>query len=694
MVTRWQQRFLFFWHKLTEPLEQISDRDAQAQARRLASVVAWSILATLIVIVIRLFVFVHIVFDLRPIVFFAVLLMGAFGLVLARKLTLARWSYILTMHAAIYTMWALHITEPAVLTLGYLPLLTLISGALFPFRVMVATAVINLLIISGLFWAIPQAPYLGVALFMNGNFSTAICIVTYARMRESQRLIESEQRYRGLMEINFEPVAIVGMDRKIININPAFEKLAGLPAAQLIGLPIETFASDESKELVLQVWGTPAGRVLRLRARTAKGRDFMAEVRTSVQYYHGQRVNVMIVRDLSRETDFERERREYELRYEALFEHSNDGIFIVKLDGTCVTANQRGLEMLGLTAEEYTRCKASDFVHKDELDSSFEVIERLKRGERLRSYQRRLIHKDGHIILTEITPTLVRDSLGQPLHMQSVVRDISERVRSEEERLALTVQRERARILRQMIDDFSHHVRTPLSNIKNSAYLMCRVTDASDQQRHQTVIDNEIARLVSLLDDLLMLARLETEAEHRSIVAVDLNQLLSELMPYPVGIAPSDTDRSWHFDPAPQPVLVFGDLARLRDAFRRLTDNARNYTPAGGEIKVQVREYDLFGVACVRVSDSGIGIAPDDLEHIFESFYRADAARVTRPFSTGLGLSIARKVIELHRGVINVHSTLNVGTTFTVWLPTDLQSTLSHETLEMIEDHSLPSQDA
>ncbi|MFQ3659571.1 MAG: PAS domain S-box protein [Anaerolineae bacterium] len=694
MITHWHQRILSLWRRVTKPLDAISDDETHAQARRLASVVAWSIFGILAVIVMRLLVFTHIAFDVRPMILFAALLAGVFALVLQQRIQLACWAYLLTMHAAIYIMWTLHIAEPAVLTLGYLPLLTLIVGALFPFHLVVLTAGLNQLIILGLYVIIPQAPHLGVALFMNASFSTAICVVTYARLRERQRLLESEQRYRGLMEINFEPVAIVGMDRKVINVNPAFEALAGLPAAQLIGQPIEAFASDDSKPLVEQVWGKPEGQFVRLKARSAHGREFMVEVRTSVQFYHRRRVNVMVVRDLSQETDFERERREYELRYQALFEHSYDGIFIINLDGTCVTANQRGLEMLGLSAEEFARSRASDFVHPDELALSLDVIERLKRGERIQSYQRRLVHKDGHTISVEITPTLVRDSLGNPLHLQSVVRDISERIRSEEERLALRVQEERARILRQMIDDFSHHVRTPLSNIKNSAYLMARIADGGDQQRHQTVIDNEIGRLVSLLDDLLLLARLETEAEHRSIAAIDLNKLLGDLMPYPVGVAPSDNERHWHFDPAPQAVLVFGDLARLRDAFQRLTDNARSYTPAGGEIQVQVREYDIFGVACVRVSDTGIGIAPDDLARIFESFYRADAARVTRPFSTGLGLSIARKVFELHRGIITVHSTLDVGTTFTVWLPTDLQSTLSHETLEMIEDYSLPSQDA
>lgn len=691
MFTRWYRRFLWLWRWVTQPLEQIGDREAQA--RRLASVVAWSILATLIVIFMRLFIMVEIVFEVWPLLLTIAALACVFGLVLRRQVQLARWGYVLTMHATIYAMWALHVTEPAVLTLGYLPLLTLIVGELLSLRSGVLTVIVNQLIVFFLYLLIPQAPYLGVTLFMNASLGSAICIITYARLRERRQLIESEQRYRALMEINFEPVAIVGLDRAIVNVNPAFEALAGLPAAQLVGQPIETFISADSKALFEQIWGKREGRLVRLKARSAHGDEFMVEVRTTQELYNRKRALVMTVRDLSRETEFERKRREYELRYQAIFEHSYDGIFIVDLDGTCLSANQRGLEMLGLTAEEYARCKASDFVYPDEVENSLQVIEQLKRGETVRGYSRRLVRRDGQVLFVEITPTLVRDALGNPLHLQSIVRDVSERVHSEEERIALTVQSERARVLHQLINDLNHHVRTPLSNIKNSAYLMKRLDNAESRERHQVIIDSEVDRLITLLNELITLARLETEADQQSITAIDLNQLVKDLMPYPTGLAPQDTDHPWHVELASQPPVVFGSFTRLRDAMQRLVENARSYTPAGGNILIQVREHEQFKAACVRISDSGIGIAPDDLDHIFEAFHRSDAARASKPFSTGLGLSIARKVIELHGGHITVQSALNVGTTFTVWLPTDLQSKLSHETLELIKQNPLPSQD-
>lgn len=667
------------WRRLTRPLEQIDDPEQQ-QARQLASVVVWSAFAVIVVVLVDKLVLVDVAFDEEPLLRLTLALAAVFGLVLLRQVVLARWLYLSAMHAVIYAMWAQHADQPAAVTLGFLPLLVMIAGTLVAFKWMVALAVANQAILLGLDALLPHIPYMGAALLMNGVFSTATCIITLARQREQRQLRESEQRYRQLLEINFEPIVITGWDRRIRNANTAFEAFIGLPLAQIVGRTIDSFTTPESQAYIARMWGNPEGRLSRVHAVKATGEEVLVEVRTTAQRYAGEWVFVMAVRDLSRETAFERERREYELRYEALFEHSNDGVFIVDLDGRCLMANQRGLDMLGITLDEYRGRHASEFV--EEREESLQVIERLKQGEVIPSYLRHLRHVSGRVIPVELTPTLVRDSLGRPLHLQSITRDISERLRSQEERLALIVQRERTRVLRQLIDDFSHHVRTPLSNIKNSAYLLCRLTDPERQQRHQQVIDGEIARLVTLLDDLLMLTRLEQEADARPPLPIDLNEALVDLLPQPIGMGPADPDREWRFEPAAVPPIVFGDRARLLDGLRRIVDNARNYTPAGGRVRVQIHAWEDKNLVRIRVADTGIGIPPEDLPHIFETFYRTDAASERSPLSTGLGLSICRKIVEMHRGVITVESAPAVGTTFNVWLPMDLQSTVSCETLE------------
>lgn len=680
---RLSQQLLGLWRTLTRPLDRIHDQQRQEEARRLASVIVWSMVAALTVAFLGAFVMDQIVFDLRPLLVIALALVGVFGMVLLRWVRLARWVYLALMHSGLYVMWLQNIDQPAVVTLGFVPLLVLIAGAVLPLFTMVLIAVVNQSVLFGLYLALPSLPYMGVAAFMNGAFSTAICVITLARQREQRQLQESERRYRQLLEINFEPLVITDMKRRIVSANPAFEALIGFSLAELRGRLVETLTTPESQALIERVWNTPEAHLVRVRAVSAEGTEIPVEVRTKPQQYDGQPVLVMAVRDLSRETAFERERREYELRYRALFEYSNDGIFIVDLDGRCLTANQRGLDMLGLTLQAYSRRSVSELIQDGE--KSQQIVQRLRRGEITAPHTGLLRHQNGHTIPVEITPTLVRDSLGRPLYLQSVVRDISERLRSEQERLALVVQRERTRMLRQLIDDFSHHVRTPLANIKNSAYLLGRLTDPERRQRHQRVIDDEVMRLVTLLDDLLMLTRLEQEAEIGPFMPIDLNEALTDLLPQPIGLGTADPEHEWRFDPADLPAIVFGDRTRLQGALRRILDNARQYTPAGGRIRVETRVWEDASVACVRVVDTGIGIAPDELPRIFDTFYRSDKASERQPLSTGLGLSICRKVVELHRGLVTVTSAPNVGTTVTVWLPMDLQLVINDETLKLID---------
>jgi signal transduction histidine kinase len=112
--------------------------------------------------------------------------------------------------------------------------------------------------------------------------------------------------------------------------------------------------------------------------------------------------------------------------------------------------------------------------------------------------------------------------------------------------------------------------------------------------------------------------------------------------------------------------LVAGDIDRLRQLLLNLIDNALKYTPPGGQVTLTLRRID--GWVQLTVADTGIGIAPEDLQHIFDRFFRADRSR-TRRNGSGLGLSIARWIAESHGGRLEVASQLGYGSTFTLWLP-------------------------
>jgi signal transduction histidine kinase len=210
------------------------------------------------------------------------------------------------------------------------------------------------------------------------------------------------------------------------------------------------------------------------------------------------------------------------------------------------------------------------------------------------------------------------------------------------------------------VADASHELRTPLAVIRANAEFLQQEQPDSEEAAE---ILAETDRLASLVDALLALAR--GQAGSAAEQAVDLGELVTSSAHAMLPLA-GERKVSLAVDAAPG-VEVRGSPDQLRQLVLILVDNALRYTPEGGRVSVDARRVD--GSAVVAVSDTGIGIDPDALEHVFERFYRADDAR-TRAFGgAGLGLSIAEQLVTGHGGRISAQSTPGRGSTFTVTLP-------------------------
>lgn len=230
--------------------------------------------------------------------------------------------------------------------------------------------------------------------------------------------------------------------------------------------------------------------------------------------------------------------------------------------------------------------------------------------------------------------------------------------------------------MRRFVADASHELRTPLTSIRGFAELH-RQGAASDPEavsRILTRIEGEAQRMGLLVDDLLLLARLDQQRplEQRP---VDLLTLAADAVADAGAIDPERPVRLVTGSLGETPPVVTGDEARLRQVLGNLMSNALRYTPAGSPIEVRV---GLDGAdALLEVSDSGPGLAPEDAERIFERFYRADPSRTRRgaasgtgaPGGSGLGLSIVAALVAAHGGRVSVRTAPGQGATFTVRLP-------------------------
>ena len=225
--------------------------------------------------------------------------------------------------------------------------------------------------------------------------------------------------------------------------------------------------------------------------------------------------------------------------------------------------------------------------------------------------------------------------------------------------------------LRRFVADASHELRTPLTSVRGYAelYRAGGLTDPADLERAMGRIETESTRMGRLVEDLLLLARLD-EGRPLRLAPMDLSAIVADAV---ADARALDPDRPISVDIA-ESIVVRGDEDRVRQVVGNLLGNVRVHTPSGtpGEIVVQeIDDTDVDGarVAVLRVVDHGPGIPPDHIDRVFDRLYRADQARTRDRGGSGLGLAIVAAIVDAHGGSIAAEPTPGGGATFTVRIP-------------------------
>jgi two-component system phosphate regulon sensor histidine kinase PhoR len=223
-------------------------------------------------------------------------------------------------------------------------------------------------------------------------------------------------------------------------------------------------------------------------------------------------------------------------------------------------------------------------------------------------------------------------------------------------------------VRREFVANVSHELRTPLSIFHGYVE---NLLDTPDIDREDLVgilkiLKRHSSRLNAILEDLLILARLESRHEQLQLEPVDMEAFCETLVrDWAAKVAAKNVTLVSDVQPGLDDMLA--DPLRLEQVFSNLLDNALKYTPVNGQITISVRyEGESFLVA---IRDSGAGIPPTDLPHIFERFYRADKARTRDQGGTGLGLSIVKHIMQSHGGSVRAESTYGSGTSIVLTFP-------------------------
>lgn len=240
---------------------------------------------------------------------------------------------------------------------------------------------------------------------------------------------------------------------------------------------------------------------------------------------------------------------------------------------------------------------------------------------------------------------------------------LEDKLNTQERRVIDSVlENERMNIMHSFIQDTLHQFRTPLAVINTSADILARKINLPENGLYLDHIHEQVATITSLVDSLVMMAKLD-----QSFVVEDSPVYLQELV-YNLysGFQETAAQKNQQFElyQAEQPIYLRGMVEYIRQAVSAVILNALQYTPNNGRIAIYVEETDAVTIA---VEDNGIGIAGEEIPHLFTRFYRSDKVGTTR--GLGLGLSIAQKIMELHHGVIQVESEIGRGSIFRLFFP-------------------------
>tara|TARA_B100000959_G_C14990129_1_gene627500 strand:- start:1036 stop:2295 length:1260 start_codon:yes stop_codon:yes gene_type:complete len=342
---------------------------------------------------------------------------------------------------------------------------------------------------------------------------------------------------------------------------------------------------------------------------------------------------------------------------EAVFDVLRDSVLVTDAHGEILHANEHASGLLSVQASEAAGKSLQDIVLDHQL---LATILDARSG----------LPKEGRLYEQEIQ--IGAETVAFEVHLQSVGR------KDEPMHAVVTVlrdlsrEREIARLKSDFVSKASHELRTPLSSI--SAYIeMLEDGDAKDETMRQEfygVISTETQRLRRMIDNLLNISRIEAGLMHIDRVRVNFEELVDRAV---TNMKPQAKEKSLeiHSQIADVDLSVIGDSDMLYQVIVNLISNAIKYTPEGGRITVAVDTDNLTRSLHFSVSDTGLGIAPDQIEKVFDKFYRVENYRHVAQ-GTGLGLNLCQHIVEtLHSGQIGLESTLGMGSKFWLSIPAE-----------------------
>jgi PAS domain S-box-containing protein len=506
-------------------------------------------------------------------------------------------------------------------------------------------------------------------------------------------LRRSEERFRVLVEgVRDYAIFMLDPEGRIVTWNSGAELIKGYRADEIIGQHFSKFYPPEALKSDLP------GHELRVASSEGRLEDEGWRVRkdgslfwanvviTALRDRGGDLLGfAKVTRDLTQRREHDELVGQSEERFRLLVEGVSDyAICMLDVNGHVATWNSGATRIKGYRADEIIGEHFRKFYPQEAVESGWPEHElRVAAAEGRFVDEGWRIRKDGSQFWAHVTITALRDEAGRLRGFAKLTRDLTERKRTEAlevsgaEREQLLEAERGARMLAQrtarMKDEFlatlSHELRTPLNAILGWSQLLRKdgIAKPDDLQRGMEIIERNARAQVRLIDDLLDLSRIMSGRFRLDVQQLSLLEIVRGALD---SIEPAAQTKGVRLESVldPRSVIVSGDPARLQQVFWNLLSNAVKFTPKGGKVQVLLQRVNSH--IELSVADTGIGISAGFLPHVFERFSQKDSSTHREYGGLGLGLAIAKQLVDLHGGSIHAKSMgEGHGATFVVVLP-------------------------
>ncbi len=479
-------------------------------------------------------------------------------------------------------------------------------------------------------------------------------------------------------------IYLLDTEGRVLTWNPGAERIKGYSTAEILGKPLSTFYPPEEKHIAESSLRTAAetGHFETESWRVRKdGSRFWGSISlTALRDESGKlRGYAKITQDLTEQKQAEEELRATQLKYDLLMAGVKEyAVFLIDPDGNVIDWNLAAQRLLGYTQEEILGQHLRTFFPPEQHGPEGTPAEVLKTAAAEGRTEEESWHarKDGTLFWGSGITSALRDDSGRLKGFVKILLDRTERKRADEERQELLEaeraarsEAERASLLKdEFLSTLSHELRTPLSTILGwSQILATGGYSSEDLKEGIETISRSAHAQVQLIDDLLDMSRIISGKIRLDVQPTDVAEVVDAAVDV---VRPSAEAKGVRLRKVVDPLAgpVNGDPTRLQQVVWNLLTNAVKFTPKGGQIDVSVERVNSH--IEITVSDSGSGIAPEFLPHVFERFRQADSSLTRRHGGLGLGLAIVKQLVDLHGGSVRVKSPgEGQGATFSVELP-------------------------